>query len=582
MQGPTDVMPFLRRHSLAALLASTAMIGALPALAEVGDAGAYLAARYATAHSDYSAAATYFAQALAGDEANPSLLEDMVVSDIAIGDIAGAVPAAQKLQAQGTKSQAATIVVLADLLHNGRYDEAIKSLAGGQGIGTLVDGLVTAWADVGAGRMSDGLADFDKLAKVPGLQAFGLYHKALAMASVGDFEGAEKIFSGKDGVALQLQRRGLIAYAEVLSQLDRDADALALLNDKFGTDTDPSIDPMKKRLAAGEVLPFDVVRNAQDGLSEVFFSVAAALKGQAADSFTLVYGRIAQYLSPDNSDAVMLVAGLLQSQKQYDLALVALNSIPRDAPAYYAAQQIRAQTLYAQGNVDAGVDALKQLAAAHPDLIDVQVAYADLLRQQERFPEATAAYDAAVALIKTPQPGDWAIYYMRGISEERQGLWDKAEPDLREALVLRPDEPEVLNYLGYALVERGEKMDEATDMIKRAVVARPDDGYIVDSLSWVYYRTGQYDKALPVAERASQLMPVDPVVTDHLGDVYWAVGRKLEAQFQWHRALSFSPDPKDAVRIRRKLDVGLDAVLKEEGGPPLKTTSAASGSASGG
>ena len=139
----------------------------------------------------------------------------------------------------------------------------------------------------------------------------------------------------------------------------------------------------------------------------------------------------------------------------------------------------------------------------------------------------------------------------------------------------------MLNYLGYAMIERNEKLDDALAMIKRAVAARPDDGYIVDSLSWGYYRTGHYAEAVPIAERASQLMPVDAVVTDHLGDIYWSVGRKLEAQFQWHRALSFNPDPKDEVRIKRKLEIGLDAVLKEEGAPPLKTTSAA-GSANGG
>ena len=145
---------------------------------------------------------------------------------------------------------------------------------------------------------------------------------------------------------------------------------------------------------------------------------------------------------------------------------------------------------------------------------------------------------------------------------------------MRRALRLSPDQPSVLNYLGYTMVERQENLDEALDMIETAAAAQPDSGHIIDSLGWVLYRLGRYDEAVEPMERASQLMAVDPVVNDHLGDVYWAVGRKLEAEFQWKRALSFV-DPEDADseadpdRIRRKLEVGLDAVLAEEGAEPL-------------
>jgi len=127
----------------------------------------------------------------------------------------------------------------------------------------------------------------------------------------------------------------------------------------------------------------------------------------------------------------------------------------------------------------------------------------------------------------------------------------------------------VLNYLGYSLVEKQEKLEEALEMIERAVEARPDSGYIVDSLGWALYRLGRYEEAVGHMERAAELLPVDPIVNDHLGDVYWAVGRRTEARFQWNRALSFDPEPEEAERIRRKLEVGLDAVLAEEGAEPL-------------
>ena len=186
-----------------------------------------------------------------------------------------------------------------------------------------------------------------------------------------------------------------------------------------------------------------------------------------------------------------------------------------------------------------------------------------------------AAYDKALELTDETARTLWFLHYVRGISHERLGNWPEAEADFRAALEIRPDQPQVLNYLGYSLVEKQIKLDEALEMIERAVAARPDSGYIVDSLGWVLYRLGRYDEAVGHMERAVELMPVDPVVNDHLGDVYWAVGRYREAEFQWKRALSFI-DPDDVIseadpdRIRSKLEVGLDQVLSNEGAPPLK------------
>ena len=176
------------------------------------------------------------------------------------------------------------------------------------------------------------------------------------------------------------------------------------------------------------------------------------------------------------------------------------------------------------------------------------------------------AYDAAIALVPDPQPVHWVLYYTRGISNERAGNWPAAEADFREALVLSPDQPMVLNYLGYSLVEQGRDLDEALDMIERAVAGQPDDGYITDSLGWVLYRMGRYEEAVPHMLRAVELTPDDPIINDHLGDVLWKVGRIREAEFQWRRALSFGPAPDlDMDRVRRKLEVGLDQVISEAG-----------------
>jgi Flp pilus assembly protein TadD len=209
---------------------------------------------------------------------------------------------------------------------------------------------------------------------------------------------------------------------------------------------------------------------------------------------------------------------------------------------------------------------LRDLARDHPALPSVQAALGDALRRTDRCDEAVVAYSAALDLVDTTQSRAWFLYYTRGICRETLKDFTGSEADFRQALVLNPDQPQVLNNLGYSLVEQRRNLDEALAMIERAVAARPESGYIVDSLGWVLYRLGRFDEAVEPMERAVALLPTDPIVNDHLGDVYWMVGRKREAQFQWQRALSFDPEDSDAIRIRRKLDVGLDQVLQDEGG----------------
>ncbi|NJM81745.1 MAG: tetratricopeptide repeat protein [Tabrizicola sp.] len=539
-----------------------------PAAAEE-NAGAYLAARIAETRNDFRAAAAWYARAILEDEGNPRLLDGAILADIGIGDFAAAVQTAGKLREAGQKSQLADFALIADEAQREDYAAILKAAKDGRELGKLVDDLVVAWAELGDGRMSDAIAGFDALSDAEEYKAFGLYHKALALASAGDFEGADEILSGRVAGPIFVMRRGVFAHVQILSQLERNADALALLDTSFGPGPDPMIDALRKRLEAGEPIPFDIVKTARDGIAEVFFSVSTALNGEADPVYTLIHTRIAAHLRPDHADALLLTADVLESLGQNDLAVETYKLFATDDPAFVNAEIGRAGALQADGKIDAALEALQTLARVQPQLIFVQSALGDLLRGEERFAEAIPAYDAAIALVAEVKPEHWALFFSRGISHEQNKQWEEAEADFRKALELNPDQPQVLNYLGYGLVDRGEKLDEALGMIQRAVAADPQKGYIIDSLAWALFRLGRYEEALAPMEKASVLEPVDPVVTDHLGDVYWVVGRKLEARFQWHRALSFNPTEKDAERIRRKLDVGLDEVMADEGAAPV-------------
>ena len=560
------------RLSLAVLLSVGVALPAVAADFPRGLAGAYLAARQAGMQSDYKAAAEYYGRALARDNRNPVLLENAVLAYVGLGEVDRAVPFADRMQRAEIESQIATMILLSAALDAEDYDAVLADLDAGRSVGPLVDALVRGWAHLGRGETEAALAGFDAAADATGLAAFALYHKALALALIEDWAGAETIFSGEGGTPLRLTRRGAIAHAQVLSQLDRNADAVALIDAAFGPNLDPGLRDLRETLASDPAVrvPFDLIGSVKDGMAEVFYTVAGALEGEAADSYTLLYSRVAEHLRGDHVDAILLSAGLLEAQDRFDLAVEAYDRVPRDSAYFHAAELGRSDALFSSGREDEAVEVLRQLSETHADLPSVHRALGDTLRRIERYAEATEAYDRALTLLPADEPGQWVLYYARAITLEREGVWERAEADFRKALDLNPGQPNVLNYLGYSLVEMKTNLDEALAMIEEAAAARPDSGHIVDSLGWVLYRLGRYSEAVVHMERAAELLPVDPIINDHLGDVYWAVGRKTEARFQWNRAMSFEPEPEDAKRIRRKLEVGLDQVLAEEGAPPLQ------------
>ncbi|WP_412174890.1 tetratricopeptide repeat protein [Actibacterium sp. XHP0104] len=547
--------------------------GAVPAVGQEGVSGPYLAARSASYMSDYEAASQYYTQALTRDPGNALLLENALLAFTGLGEVAKAQTVARRMAQLDPENQTARMLLLAEAIGREDYAAVLGRIEQGDGVGPLVDGLVGAWAAFGEGRMSDALTAFDDATGDAALRVFGTYHKILALAGAGDFEGARDLFT-EGGRGLRISRRGVLAEVQILSQLDENEAAVAVLDEVFGFDLDPGLADLRARLVAGETVPFTTVRNARDGAAEVFYTVAGALKGEANDTYTLLYSRIAEHLRPDHVDAILLSADLLEAQEQHDLATAAYLRVPAGDPGHFAAELGRAGALEKAGRDEAALEVLTQLSKTMEAVPLAHVSLGDMLSRQEDFDGAIKAYDKALAQIEEPERAHWIVFYARGIAYERTDDWERAEADFRKALELEPDQPRVLNYLGYSLVEKRRNLDEALDMIQRAVAARPDSGYIVDSLGWVYYRLGRYAEAVEPMERAVELVPIDPVVNDHLGDVLWAVGRRVEAEFQWRRALSFIdfdniPQDVDPDRIRRKLEVGLDKVLEEEGADPI-------------
>lgn len=537
-----------------------------------GYAGAFLAAREASLRNDFVASTEYLGILLQADPADTLTLERATVAAFSAGAFDTALRHATALAELEPGNRAASLVLLTDSFADGDYLRALELARGGPRVHPMIDGLSQAWARMGQGRMSDALELLDAVAAEDGMLAFSMYCRALALAIVGDVEGALEILENPaHGISDSLNRRGYIAYAQLLGLSERFDDAIALIDQVFAGATDPRLEAMRAAYARGQSLPFDIVTTPAQGMAEVFAVMASAMRSAQNDHEALIYGQAALWINPAMTDVRLMQGQVYELLGQPRLAAEAYARIPETDAFGMAARMGQAQVLETLDQLDEAITVLTRTAAENPQSAVAQQVLGDFLRRASRHAEAIDAYTRAMELIEGRglQPG-WQAWFARAVAYERTGQWPQAEADFRAALALQPDQPTVLNYLGYSLVERGEALDEALEMIERAVAGEPDSGYIVDSLAWALFRLGRYDEALPHMERAVELAPTDPILNDHLGDIYWSVGRLREARFQWRRALSFGPsDDMDEDRVRRKLEVGLDAVRAEAGEAPL-------------
>ena len=269
----------------------------------------------------------------------------------------------------------------------------------------------------------------------------------------------------------------------------------------------------------------------------------------------LAYLRMALRLDPTRDEAWMMVGDVLSTTGDAPGAQAAWSEVHADSPQYLAARGKLAWGRQEAGDKAGAIKLARDTLTAAPDNKDAAITLADLLRSDDQF-DASAKVLDGVILAQGAAP-DWRLLYMRAVDLQESGRWPDAERDLRAAMTLHPDEPELLNFLGYSWIDRGEHLAEALGMVKKAVDLNPRSGAIVDSLGWAYFRLGDYTSAVRHLETAVGLEPADPDVNDHLGDAYWRVGRETEARFQWRRVLTLAPSAKLKAAVEAKLKIGL-------------------------
>jgi Flp pilus assembly protein TadD len=266
------------------------------------------------------------------------------------------------------------------------------------------------------------------------------------------------------------------------------------------------------------------------------------------NQFALAYLRLALKLDPGRDEAWVMVGDLMGSAGDNRGAREAYGQVKPGSLEYAAAQSKLAWTYQNAGDKETALKLARTAAASGQ--VEGRMTLADLLRADEKYGESAEVLSALIKESKTP---DWRLLYARGVAMQKIGKWPEAEADLKAALAAQPDEPELLNYLGYSWIDRGEHLKDAMAMVEKAVAADPRNGAMVDSLGWAYYRLGDYKKAVERLEEAVELEAGDPEINNHLGDAYWKVGRRDEAIFQWKRVLTLQPDAKIKADAEAKI-----------------------------
>lgn len=530
--------------------------------------GTYLAARVASTERDSEAAVAYLRALLKMDPRNEEVLERAFFSMLVAGDVDDAVPLAERLVKMDRSHRIARLVLATRAIKKGEFQRARTnlSLSVRGPIGDLTATLMAAWTMMGSGNTKAGIEMVDRLQGPEWYLAF----KDLNAGLILDAAGQKKEAGKRLEAAVKIDPssvRAVDAYGRWASRNAGAATALEIFaNFEKLLPRHPLIESDIAEVKAGKTLPL-LIKTPQEGAAEVLYGLGAALARQGGEDLALVYLQLALWLYPDHPLAGLTLADLYEQLKQPEQAIAVYEKVPASSPLKRNAEVQLAVNLDATDQYEEARKHLQALIKQDPKDLDALVALAGIERGRKMFAECAKTYEQAIALIPSPQRNSWMLFYFRGICNERSKNWSAAEADLKKALQLFPDQPHVLNYLGYSWVDQGINLDEGLDMIRKAVALRPDDGYIVDSLGWAYYKLGRYNEAVTELERAVELKPQDPVINDHLGDAYWKVGRKLEATFQWAHARDLKPEPEDLAKITKKLQSGLDAAEAE---PPVK------------
>lgn len=527
--------------------------------ARLSPLGHYLSARLARDERDTARAAEYYDVALAADPDNQTLLQRTMVLMLSEGRVGRAAELAERRIAHQSNAAMARLILATNAIRAGDLATARTHLQESSKADymSLLQPLLMAWVQAGDNQYDQAKKTLDQLRSRTVFAPFRTYHSALVSDFAGYDEAAALAFEETLKSSARRVTRVTLHYGGFLSRTGQRDRALELFDGFLKRNSaNPVIVRARDRLLRDEAM-LPPVTSVADGVAEAFLSAGFAITGTRGSETARIYSHLAMLLRPDLDAARMLLAEVLEGENRFEDAIAIYRQIAASSPFHWNARIRTAANMNSLERIDETVTLLRKMAKERPDDTSALITVARILRSQDRFDEAIEAFGEVLKRVGELDQRHWSLLYERGIALERSKRWKAAEADFLKALEFRPDEPRVLNYLGYSWIDQGLNLERARNMIEKAVAKRPNDGYVVDSLGWVFYRLGQYEEAVKHLERAVELRPQDPIINDHLGDAYWRAGRKLEANFQWSHAIDLGAEKKLIPAILEKQANGL-------------------------
>jgi len=536
-----------------------------PASAQASLAGSYLAGRSADQARDIGAAVKFYGRALESDPDNPGLMERALLLGLANGDMDSSFTLAERLVDfdDGNPASRVALAVKAVKQKQPEVSKANLDKIAPADLASLTAGLMSAWVDFGEGKTDAAIGTISELRGPEWYGIFKDYHSALILDAAGrSAEAVEAINRAykTDTTALRV----VDGYARIMARAGKRDEAIRALV-AFGGEEPlhPVVRDLLDEIRSSKALP-PTAATTEAGVAELLYGLGSAIGLDDGPELSAAYLRLSAYIDPKAYLVTMAIGDVFQSVGRCDEAIAIYETVPNTASLRRNADIQIGNCLQTLERPEDAAKYIERVVAANPRDVEAAIELGNVYRLDDRFAEAADAYTRGIAVLPDPAKADWRIYYFRGVSLERSKRWPEAESDFKQALAIEPEQPQVLNYLGYSWVDQGLNLDEALEMIKKAVDLRPNDGYIVDSLGWAYYRLGRHDEAVAALETAVELRADDPVINDHLGDAYWTVGRKREALFQWAHARDLKPDDAELPKILNKLEHGLDGAALDD------------------
>ena len=514
--------------------------------------GSFLSSKFARSITDIDKAAYYAQYSYSQNTAASGLGIIALEALLANGQIKEAIPIGIKISNEVPEITLAQYLKVLDSLDSNNFNKTLELLlkVSPNGIDTYILPILQTWAAAGSNQQIGGLKIIKDQAERGILEPMYDYHSALINEFIGNSEAAKINYSNIIKKSNNANAQVYLSAAEFFKRNNNQG-----LLDK----TIAKLERLKPYsnelflLKNSDVSPSKKINNVKDGIAEIFLNSAEILFNEGLDRQALIYGQIALYLSPNLDSASYLLGKIFRSINNNERAVKYLKNVKDNSSIFYDAKITYAEIIYDIEGTEKSFAILNKLHKLHPENINLSRSIAELFYKSENFDKSIEYYDLIFSKIEKIEFKHWPLFYSSGIALERGKKWERAEKQFLMALKFVPDNPQVLNYLGYSWIDQGININAAMEMIVKAAEQRPSDGYIIDSLGWAFYQIGQYEEAVIKLEKAVELTS-DSIIIDHLGDALFYSGRKIEAVFQWKRALEFEPSEEMTNKIKEKIE----------------------------